>query len=244
MMRERNARTRPGKERDNDQQLGQRSDELLFICDSGGFHPRLLYWKCNSAAEARQEKMWLGTLRRLSDRAEANRVMNRTDQAHRVISGERERGYSSPAREHSSPAAGEDGLPGGIDAVLLMQISLNLPNEAESARLCCAMLRNVLLALSVDGACTAEIERAVSEAIANRISHDPVDPGSGYRFAADFFLDGVCVQIMESSGERQFEAKFTFPRALSFAPTPGTRSSFPTEGGLRLAGGTGEPSNS
>jgi hypothetical protein len=188
--------------------------------------------------------MWLGALLRAHDRAEANRVMNRTDQAHTLISGERERGYSSPAREYSSPATGEEGQPGALDAVLLMQISLDLPNEAESARLCCAMLRNVLLALCVDGACTAEIELAVSEAIANRIGHDPVDPDSGYRFAADFFLDGVYVQIMESSGERHFEAKFAFPRALSFASTPGTGSPFPTEGVLRLAGGTGEPSNS
>jgi hypothetical protein len=100
------------------------------------------------------------------------------------------------------------------EAFALLRISLALPDEIESVALCCEMVGSVLRALEVDDARADEIEESVCEA-ASDVMECAGDPGSGYHAAAEFFLDRVCVQILERGGTLLFAADYRFRRPIA-----------------------------
>lgn len=101
-----------------------------------------------------------------------------------------------------------------LEAFALLRISLALPDEIESVPLCCEMVGSVLRALKVDDARADEIEDAVCEAASDAMVCAG-DPGSGYHAAAEFFLDRVCVQILERDGTLLCAAEYRFHRPIA-----------------------------
>jgi len=79
----------------------------------------------------------------------------------------------------------------------MVQINLDLPNEAESVPLCRRIIRAVLAELSVDGDRGYEIEMVVSEATANVIRHAYDSPGQRYQVLVDIFTNRVVLQISD-----------------------------------------------
>jgi hypothetical protein len=116
-------------------------------------------------------------------------------------------GSASPAARKREPSP-------ELEAFALLRISLDLPDEIESVSLCCEMVGSVLRGLKVDDARADEIEESVCEA-ASDVMDCAGDPGSGYRAAAEFFLDRVCVQILERGGTLLFAADYRFRRPIA-----------------------------
>jgi serine/threonine-protein kinase RsbW len=80
---------------------------------------------------------------------------------------------------------------------MILQISLDLPDETQSVPICRKAVRSVLRELSVDDTRAYEIEIAVSEAAANVIRHAYDHPGNRYLVAVQFFRDCVRLQVAD-----------------------------------------------
>lgn len=79
----------------------------------------------------------------------------------------------------------------------MVQINLDLPNEAESVPLCRRLIRAVLAELAVDGDRGYEIEMVVTEATANVIRHAYGSPGQRYQVVVEFFTNRVLLQVSD-----------------------------------------------
>jgi serine/threonine-protein kinase RsbW len=80
---------------------------------------------------------------------------------------------------------------------MLLQMSLDLPDEAASVPLCRKAVRSVLRELSVEEGRAFEIELAVSEAAANVIRHAYAQPGNRYLVSIKCFPDRVLLQVAD-----------------------------------------------
>lgn len=80
---------------------------------------------------------------------------------------------------------------------MILQISLDLPDEAQSVPLCRRAVRTVLQELSVEEARADEIELALSEAASNVIRHAYSTRGNRYRIVVICHEDRVCFQVMD-----------------------------------------------
>jgi serine/threonine-protein kinase RsbW len=80
---------------------------------------------------------------------------------------------------------------------MLLQMSLDLPDEAASVPLCRKVVRSVLRELSVEEERTFEIELAVSEAAANVVRHAYAHPGNRYLVSIQCFAERVLLQVAD-----------------------------------------------
>jgi anti-sigma regulatory factor (Ser/Thr protein kinase) len=79
----------------------------------------------------------------------------------------------------------------------MFQISLDLPNEAESVPLCRRIVRAALRELAVEADRGYAIETVVTEATANVIRHAYDHPGQHYRVVVEFFTNRVRLQVSD-----------------------------------------------
>jgi anti-sigma regulatory factor (Ser/Thr protein kinase) len=80
----------------------------------------------------------------------------------------------------------------------LLQISLDLPDEAASVPVCRKAVRAVLHDLNVDSLRALDIETAVGEAAANVVRHAYSQPGNRYRVSVTIYADHVCLQVKDN----------------------------------------------
>src|SRR5437764_219866 len=81
-----------------------------------------------------------------------------------------------------------------------MQISLNLPDEAQTVPLCRRVLRTVLQELDVPAEQAADIELVLGEAAGNVIRHAYAHPGHEYRVVLDFAPECIHLTVSDSGG--------------------------------------------
>jgi serine/threonine-protein kinase RsbW len=78
---------------------------------------------------------------------------------------------------------------------MLLRISLDLPDQAQSVPLCRRTLRFLLKELAVDQERSDDIELALSEATSNVIQHAYQHPGNRYLVHVELYPDRVLVRV-------------------------------------------------